>query len=810
MSDWLADIRQAVRVVRKTPGFAAVVVLTLALGVGANTAIFSVVNAVLLRPFAVREPDRLVVVWENRIAGGSGYMFASPPNYGDWRTRSQSFEDLGAFAPQTFFLSGGDETLRIDGAHISASLLRALAVAPLHGRVFTEDEDRPGAGNVVLLGHALWQRRFGSDPAIVGQDVQLDNGRYTVIGVMPPDFDFPPPIDLEGRTLPRRNELWVPLALDLPVQNRSAHYLTVIGRLREGVTRAAASAEMVSLATQMQQEFPESNAQYSVALVPFSRVVVGEAKTALLVLLGAVSAVLLIACVNIANLLLARATGRQTEYAVRAALGAGRPQLFRQAVIESQVMAWAGGAAGLVLAAVSVRALVRFAPPVPRLEQASIDGIAMAYALVLSIVTGLLFGLVPAWRALSPDLAHWLRQGGRTSADAGASARVRTTLVVLEVALSFVLLAAAGLLFTSFMALRGVDAGVRPERVLTLRMSLPERLYPDPAAVSATYREIASRVRNAPGVLAAGFTLDVPLASDHQGTRLRFDGEAEPTDDQNRSVHFSVATPGYFEAMGIPLVLGRDFTPADAAGMPGVVIVNEVLVRQHMSGQDPLGRRILFDEPRTIVGVIGAVRLEQLSNDPTPAMIFPHEQMPYGYRSLSLAVRTRGEPLAMVNTVRAAIRSVDAEIPVYSVRTMEQVLSASMAQPRFSSLLLLAFSAVALALAAVGIYGVIAWMVNQRTREIGIRMALGARPADALSLIVGQGMRLALAGVIAGLVISLLLARTLTSLLYGVRPADPVTLLSVSAFLLAVALAACALPAWRASRLDPLRALRQE
>jgi putative ABC transport system permease protein len=736
-------------------------------------------------------------------------MFASPPNYADWQTRSRSLDQVGAYTTRAYFVGGGDETLRVEGAQVSASLFRTIGVTPALGRAFHDEEDRPGAERVVVLGYSLWQRRFGADPDILGQTVSLDTGDHTVIGVMPPDFEFPPPIDLEGRTVPRRNELWVPLALDYPAQNRSAHYLTVIARLRDEATRDAASAEMRALATQMQREYPESNADYSIAVIPFDRVVIGEARTALLVLMAAVALVLLIACVNIANLLLARASGRKAEYAVRAALGAGRTQLMRHAVIESQTLALLGGAAGLFLAFAGVRLLVKYAPPIPRLDQAGIDGAAVAFALLLSVLTGLLFGLVPAIRAFTPNLIETLREGGRTSADAGATSRMRAALVIAEVAFSLVLLVGAGLLFASFLSLRGVEPGVQPDRVLTLRLTLPQVQYPDATSVTSTFREIVARVRTLQGVEAAGLTLNVPLASDHQGTRLVFEGE--PGDpDASRSVHFSVATPGYLEAMGIPVMAGRSITDADAAGAPPTVLVNETLARTFLSGQDPIGRRIEFGGLRTIVGVTGSVRLERLDADPLPAMIFPLDQFPGTNRNMSLAVRTRGEPLAMLDAVRQAVRSVDARIPIYNVKSMEQVMSETLAEPRFSSLLLVAFSVVALALAAVGIYGVIAFMVNQRTREIGIRMALGARPADALGLVVGQAMRLVLAGVGIGLALSLAAGRSLEGLLFGVRPADPLTLASVSAFLLLVALAACGLPALRASRVDPIRALRLE
>jgi predicted permease len=781
------------------------VIATLAIGIGANTAIFSVVNAVLLRPFAFEDPDRLVVIWESRASAGENVMFASPPNYADWRTRTGSFESMAAFAPRSYNVADDIDTQRVQGAQVSASLFPTLGVTPALGRVFTERDDQPGAPAVVILSWGLWQSRYGADPAIVGRSIRIADAPHEIIGVMPLEFDFPPPIDLEGRTFPRRNELWTPLAMDLQALPRSAHFLTVIARLAAGVSAQAASAEMASVAARLEGEFPETNGEWTARVVPFDRVVVGDLRTALLILLGAVSVVLLIACANLANVMLARASDRQREYAIRAALGAGRVRLVRQSILESQVLALVGGLAGLALAFALTGLLIRLAPAgVPRLAQTRIDVIVALYAFGVSVVTGALFGLAPATRAFSADLAKLLKQGQRAT-----SARrpgLRGALVIAEVAMALILLAGAGLLFRSFIALRGVETGVTAQNVLTMRMSAPESRYADAASLAEVYRSLEERIGALPGVEAAGFTLDVPLASDHQGTRLDIEGEPPPTAEDPRSVHFSVASPGYFRAMGVPVTAGRGFDSRDGADAELVVLINDALAQRFFPGQDPVGRRIILGGPRRIIGVIGNVRLETMAADPGPAMILPHAQIPE--RSLSLVVRTRGEPVSMIGPVRDAIRSVDRGIPLYDVKTMEQVLADSVAQPRFSSLLLLVFSAIALALATVGIYGVISYTVTQRSREIGLRIALGARAVDVVRMVIGNGLALVATGMLIGIGLGLVLSRTMASMLHGTAPGDPFTFVAVSAFLLLVSILACWIPAHRASRLDPLRALR--
>jgi len=810
------EIRIAARNLAHTPGFTLIVAITLALGIGANTAIFTVVNGVLLRPLPFAEADRLAVVWETRHSRPGYHMFASPPNFADWREGTRAFEDLGAFAARAFFLVGRDETVRVDGAQITPGLFEIMRVNPILGRTFTSEDDRPGAVSVTLS-HGLWQREFGGDPAVIGRTIQMDDGPHTVIGVMPQGFDFPPPIDLEGETVPLRADVWLPFGSDAAIGQRGAHYWTVVGRLAPGATLASAEAELRTIAARLEQEFPDSNADWSVLVEPFRRVMVGDTQRALLVLFGAVGMVLLIACVNIANLMLARSTGRQREYAIRAALGAGRASLLRQALVESQLLALVGGLAGLLFSVFAVRALVSVAPRnVPRLAEVSIDPFVIAFALLATIATGLLFGLAPALRAFSPDLSRWLRSGGRGDEGGAGHGRLRSALVVAEVALSLVLLVGAALLFASFLAIRGEDAGYTVERVLTLRTALPGATYAEEERRARAFTELEARITALPGVEAAGFARDIPLAGDFQGTGLVIAGDPPPAPDENRSVNFGIVTPGWFDAMGLRLTQGRTFGREDGPDAPRVIVVNETLVRRYFGGREAIGRGVEWGSRDgvpmvwTIIGVVGDARIETLGADPPPVMFFPRAQGVQSWRTMGLVVRATAGVDPLIAALRTSIREYDPAIAIYDVKSMDDIVAESVAQPRFSATMLLLFSALALLLAAVGIYGVISYDVGRRTREIGIRMALGARPGDAQWLVVARGLRLVGVGVALGIVASLVLTRVLRSLLYEVSPTDPLTLAGTSALLVGVAALAAWLPALRASRVDPMGALRSE
>lgn len=807
MSSILRDIRYAFRGIRKAPGFTVAVVLTLAVGIGANTAIFSVIHTVLLRPFPFGEPDRLAIAWEVTPPPADGPMFLSRPNYVDWRDSNHSFEQLAAFAHATFFLATDDGTVRLDGSWITANLLETLRVSPELGRGFRPSDDVEGAAPVALISHALWRRSFGADSAVVGRTIRIDDVAREIVGVMPAEFDFPPPIDLEGNTHPGANDIWLPYAPDRSGADRTAHFLSGVGRLARGATFASANADMNALAAELARRYPASNDGWTARIMPMNDVVLGNLRTELLVLLAAVTAVLLIACVNVANLLLSRATGRQRDYAIRAALGARRPRLLSQALAESQILALTGGIAGTALAWIGTRILIDIAPAnVPRLDQAGIDLVVIAWALGLSIITGLLFGLAPALRSFTPDLAHWLREGGRSGIGDGQG-RLRDALVVAEVALSLLLLTGAGLLFRSFLQLRGIDPGFRAEHVLTMRVTLP-RSYDQRDARAAAFRDIENRVRAVPGVDAAGLSLDVPLATDFQGTTLVIEGEPPPPKGTNL-VNFTYVTPGWFDAIGTPVVAGRAIDNTDVSGAEPTAVVNKAAALAYFGGKDPIGRRVLYDVPRRIVGVVGDVHLESMADDPRPAIYFPYHQLPQD-RAMSLVLRARTDAVALATAVRDRVREVDAGIPINDVRSMDSIVEESLASPRFASALLLTFSLVALFLAAIGLYGVISYSTSRRVREIGVRMALGARPVDAMQLVIRHALALTLVGVAAGIAAAVVFTRFLNSLLFGVKSTDPVTLAVVSLVLVAVAVVAGGIPAWRASNVDPVEALRHQ
>ena len=805
------DVRHSIRILGRERGFTAVALLTLALGIGATTAIFSVVNAVLLRPFPYDEPDDLMVVWERNTGRGLPHMFASPPNFADWRGMNRAFEEMGVFAETSFFVSGEGEPVRLHGARVTADLLSMLGVAPELGRGLTPEDDRPEAEAVALISHRLWRGRYGVDSALVGRSIEINEEPHTVVGVMPPGFDFPPPIVTDEPVSVHNADIWVPFAVDMAAASRGAHYLTVLGRLRPGIDRTTAEADLQRVARQLQEQHPESNAGWDVTLVPLAEQVVGATRPQLLVLLGAVAFVLLIACVNVANLMLARGTVRGREFAIRAALGASSGRLIRLNLTESLLLGLAGGALGLLVAFGALEALLRLAPQnVPRLDEATLDGRVLAFAAMISLLTAALFGLAPALQAFGVNMSQRLREGGRGGTEGRSAMRLRSSLVVSEMALALVLLVGAGLLFQSLLRLRGVDAGFQAEGALSVRMTLPSSRYPDEPRRVAAFRELGQRLNAAAGVERASFVLDVPLTADRQGTGFTIEGEPPPPPGLY-TANFSVVTPGYFQAIGLPLIAGRDFRQSDREGAESVAVVNRTLVRLYFPGGDPIGRHLLLggQGPVRVVGVVGDVRHTRLRDEPTPVFYLPYAQAPW-YGSMSLVARGSVPIDGLLGVVRGTIREFDPAIPLYDVKTMEQVMSESLAELRFSSLLMGVFSLVAALLGAVGIYGVLSYSVSRRRQETGIRMVLGARGSDVLRLIVGQGLRLAVVGVVAGLFLSLLLARALTGLLYGVSPTDPLTLAGMALLLLAAAALASWVPARRATRVDPAAVMRAE
>jgi len=808
------DLRYALRLLLKNPGFTAVVVLILALGIGANTAIFSLVNAVLLRPLPYPEPDRLVMLWERNLKEGSKHL-VSPADFFDLQKSTQSFEYLAALYPPGFNLTGVNEPERISGARVSASIFSTLGVKPFLGRTFNPEEDRPGTERTVILSHGLWQRRFGSDPLVVGKAATLSGNSYGIVGVLPAGFTTP---GLFGNNTP---DAWVPIGLDPNVTSRKARYLRVYGRLKPGVTLQQAQAEMNILGRRLSHAFPETNAHVGVLLVSMHEHVTGEVRDALLLLLGAVGFVLLVACANVANLLLSRSVQRRREVALRSALGASPGRLLRQMLTESLLLSLLGGVAGLLLAAWSRDLLVALGSErLPRLQELPLDPWVLGFSLAASLLTGVLFGLAPALQASKLDLNQTLK-GTAWIGQAGTRRfSLRNLLVVSEVALSVVLLVGAGLLMKAFLRLSYVDTGLSTEQVLNTRISLPSSRYPAGEKMLSFNRQLLERLETVPGVASVAMIDWLPLG-ELGGVSNNFTilGQSAVPPLQRETAggeaEVRVVSPRYFETMGITLKQGRRFSSSDADTAPRALIVNEVLASHYWPQTEAIGKRLIIDAevPVTgeIVGVVGNVRQYALDRAPAPEIYVPHLQTPWMKRETrELVVKAVGDPLGLANTVRKEIRALEADVPITGFRSMEEVVERSLSTPRFYLVLLLCFATLALALAAAGLYAAISYSVSQRTHEMGIRMALGARPADLLRLVVRQGMTLTAMGVALGIAGALMLTRFLTGLLYGVSATDPSTFAALSLSILAVALLACYVPARRAARVNPIEALRCE
>jgi putative ABC transport system permease protein len=802
------DVRFGMRTLVKNPGFTAVAVIALALGIGANSAIFSVVNTVLLRPLLYQDPERLVMVWEKGAADVFPINSVSAANFLDWRDQNEVFEGMAIINHASFNLTGAGEPERINGRRFSANLFRLLGVEPQLGRAFLPEEDAPGAGRVVMLSHGLWQRRFGSDPSIIGKSLTLNGQSYTVVGVMPPHFQFPSP----------RDELWVPIAFSpQAAANRGNNSYEVVGRMKAGVTLEQAQAEMNTIAARLQQQYPDVVKSSATVVVSLHEQVVGDIKPALLVLLGAVGFVLLVACANVANLLLARAAVRRKEIALRVALGAGRLRLIRQFLTESVLLAVLGGIAGLLLSFWGVNLLKAFIPEnISEVQAIAVDANVLGFTLFVSLLTGLIFGLVPATQASNLDLNEMLKEGGRDSSSGRSGNRVRSLLVIAEVAVSLVLLIGAGLLINSFLRLRNLDPGFRAGNLLTMSVVLPQQKYPDHARRSAFFSELTSRVEALPGVRSAAVINWIPLILQGDTLGISVEGQPDPGPGRRPDMVTRVVSPKYFSTMGIPLLQGRQFDERqDRADSAPVAVVSETTARRLWPGQDPLGKRVKPGGPDSpspwmeVVGVVKDVRQFELTAEPRLQMYLPYVQF-QSFVPRQLVIKTDGEPSGLAAAVRRTVWEVDKDQPVSDIRTMEDVFSTSIARQRFSTLLLGVFAAVALVLAAVGIYGVMSYSVAQRAREIGIRIALGAQTGNVLRLMVSQGLKLASAGVLLGLAGSLLLTKLMSSMLFGVSATDPATLVTISLVLVVVALLASYIPARRAARTNPLDALRHQ
>jgi predicted permease len=808
----IQDLRYGARTLMKSPGFAFVAVLTLALGIGANTAIFSVINGVLLRALPYYESERLVMVWADRPILQARIGLADFPvavaDFVDWRSQNQVFEQMAALETQRMNLTGEGEPESVVSLRASASLFPLLGAGFAVGRAFLPEEDKADAHRVVVISHGLWRQRYGADPKLIGQKITLDNETYTVIGVTAPDFQFPRRGEVPYLGGVTKVDLYLPNAFTPKLINdRVGDSLMVIARLKPGVSVEQASADMNAIARRLTEQYPQTNTDKGVRLAPLQQQMVGKAQTALLMLLGAVGFVLLIACANVANLLLARAAGRQKEVAIRAALGASRWRVLRQLLTESLLLAISGGAAGLLMAWRLVELLLAIAPDnLPRAYDIRLDTRVAGFTLLVSLLTGIVFGLLPALQTSKIDFGEALKEGGRDAAGL-LRRRLRGFLIVGEVALAFVLLIGAGLLIRSFARLTEVDPGIDPRRVLTMDIMLPPTKYTGSQA-AAFFQQTLERVRSLPGVEAAATVSPLPLSGLHASTGFGIEGRPSPT-----PLKFSAGvrriSPDFFKTFRVPLVNGRLLAASDGADAPPVVVVNESLARIYFANEDPLGKRIIYNGvAREIVGVVGDVKHSALDVEAKPEIYFPMAQASKPF--MSLAVRSSGDPLQMVAAVRGQVWAVDKDQPVSNIETMERLMAKSVAPRRFNLLLLGVFALVGLALAGVGLYGVMSYTVTQRTREIGVRMAMGAQTGDVLRLVIGEGMKLALIGALLGLGGALALTRLLKTLLFEVSATDPPTFIVIAALLINVSLLACWIPARRAARVDPMVALRIE
>ncbi len=807
MESVFKDISYGLRSLLKHKTFTVIAIVTLALGIGANAAIFTVVNAVVLRPLPYHDSEQLAMLWTTKDANQEqSFSFG---DYNDLKSQAQSFSARGAASPLwNFVLSGDGEPEPIQGMYVSANLLELLKVAPEKGRGFTADEDRIGGPPVVIISRGLWERRLGGDPNAVGKTMSISGTTATIVGIMPAQFQFLDPAV----------ELWMPLAQNQFASSaRQVRLLSVVGRLNDGVQASAANAELAGIAKRLETAYPDSNTGVGVRLVPLHAQVTGKVRPALLLLFGAVGLVLLIACANIINLMLVRSAARHREIAVRTALGAGRLRLLRQLLTESITLSVLGGAAGILVGSWGVNALLALNPiPLPRYNQISVDWTVLAFALGASVVTGIVFGLAPAWQSLRVDLNSALKEGGRGAVADSGQRRLSRLLVITEMAMAMVLLIGAGLLLRSFAHLLDVKPGFTTENLLTMQIGLPNASYQEPQKRAAFFQQLETSLRGAPEVASVGIVTRLPLMSSMNNITsfLAIEGREVPAGERPE-IDFRRASTSYFQTMGIPLLSGRLVTEQDVTNNSRFVLINEAMAKRFWPGEDPIGKRISTIVSsgqqipwQTIVGVVGNVRHMGLDIEPRPEIYYhTNTQPPFGP---VVVIRTTSDPKRLISIVRAKIRELDRDVPVSNVNTMEQLVAQSVAQRRFGMFLLGIFALLALVLAAIGIYGVVSYSVTQRTQEIGVRMALGASASDVMKMVLRNGMTLALVGVGLGLVGALGLTRLMSRLLFEVTPTDLTTFALVSAGLIVVALLACYLPARRAMKVDPLEALRYE
>jgi putative ABC transport system permease protein len=809
MGALIQDIRYGIRLLRKNLGFTVVAILTLALGIGANTAIFSVVDAVLVRPLPYPDPQRMFMVCQTRPELGATKNGVSFPNYLDWTRSTTSFETLTAIRGTTFALTGRGIATYVEAAAVTANYFPVFRVQPVLGRTLEPVDDVPGASPVVVMSERMWRSRFGSDPTIVGQTISLDQHAFTVVGILPGNFR--PPITAS------ETQLWVPLLQDAVAaqlrDHRSGHYLMSMGRLKPGVTPAQAQAEMDSIEKGLEHQFPDDNKGWVVRLISLQRYVVGDVQTALLVILGAVGLVFLIACANVANLQLARAASRGREVSIRVALGASRPRLIRQFLTESILLSLGGGAAGLAMAYATVQGLTSWLPAdLPRISEIRTDTRVLLFGLALSLIAGIVFGLAPAWHSAAARYADGLKESGKGLGEDKSRRRLRGALVVAETGLAVVLLVGAGLLIRSLVRLQGVNAGFNATHLLTTSINLPRSQYTKPEQLASFSNEIIERMKAIPGVEDAGVALPLPLASGNINLGFTVEGRAPLPKSEGPTADYAAVSPNYFHLMQIPLLRGREFGPNDSAEAAEVCIISAAIARRVFPNENPLGKIINIGYPQTasreIVGIVGDVKDQDLAAHDVSQIYAPFAQNPYW--GFDIAVRTSGDPKQLSRALREKIGEIDPGLPVPNIRAMEDAIDESITQPRFRTTLLGLFSAMAFVLAAIGIYGVISYNVGRRTQEIGIRMALGAQRRDVLLMVVREGVALAGLGVVLGLVSAYWLTGVLESFVFNVSVTDPATYAGVAALLLIVALVAACVPGRRAMSVDPIVALRYE
>ena len=800
MDSFLQDIRYGIRGLFKRPGFTVVALIALALGIGANTAIFSLVNAVLLRPLPFAEPDRLIWVFGN-IRNGGNRASVAPLDFLDYRNQNTTFEEFAAHIQVALNLTGNGEPERLTGVAVTGNYFQALGVKAALGRTFQLENETPGQEQVAVLSYGLWQKRFGGDPNIVNKTVTLDGKKVEVMGVMPQDFSFP-----------QTAQLWVPINFDFSpeMKQRKAHFMRPIGKLKPGVTLAQAQADTDIIARRLEEQYPDTNTGWSLRLVSLREQLIGDTRPTLLLLFGAVGFVLLIACANVANLLLVRAATREREIALRTALGAGRFRIMRQMITESVLLSLVGGTLGALLAIWGVDLLVTLSgDSIPSTANVRIDATVLAFTFLISVGTGVLFGLAPALRTMKLNLSESLKEGGRSGSEGGQRNRTRSALVVLESAVAVVLLIGAGLLIRSLIQLQNTNPGFDASNVLTMRVDLSRQKYSTPETAANFFTQLESRVGSLPGVENVGFVTELPLSGQPNDMPFTVEGRPPVAINDYFGADFRRVNTQYFSAFRIPLLRGRNFTEQEVQQSARVVVISELLASQVFPNEEPLGKRLITmmsKEPWEIIGIVGDIRHRALESQPLSAMYFPTYQI----GGTNLAIRTQGDPANLAAAVRKEVQAIDPDQPVAAVRTMDQWVDISVAEPRYRTALLGLFAGLALVLASTGIYGVMSYSVAQRTHEIGVRMALGARRFDVLKLVVRQGMVLVVIGVTLGLAGAFALTRVMASLLFGVTAKDPATFAGVALLLAVVAFVACYIPARRATKVDPLVALRYE